>query len=98
MTDIVVEKLATVTVPSTDRFAMDHHNGSRAAIDGMAAWHKFGAETNLRSWLPIVQIDRSNARKSPVIFRARVAARRAGRARTTAMLSAITRRPKCSGA
>jgi hypothetical protein len=48
MTDIVVETLATVTVPSTDRFAMDHHNGARAAIDGMPAWRQFGAETNLR--------------------------------------------------
>jgi hypothetical protein len=50
MTDIVAETLATVTVPSTDRFVMDHHNGARAAIDGMPAWRQFGAETNLRSW------------------------------------------------
>jgi hypothetical protein len=98
MTDIVVEKLATMTVPSTDRFAMDHHNGSRAAIDGMAAWHKFGAETNLRSWLPIAQIDRSNARKSPVIFRVRLPVRRASSARRMTLLIALTGRLEFSGA
>jgi hypothetical protein len=37
MTDIVAEDLATVTVPSTDWFVMDHHNGASAAVDGMPA-------------------------------------------------------------
>ena len=44
MTDIVAETLATVTVPSTDRFVMDHHNGARAAID--TGVHRKQAETN----------------------------------------------------
>jgi hypothetical protein len=50
MSNIVAENLVTVVMPSTDRFVVDHHNGARAAIDGMPAWRQFGAETNLRSW------------------------------------------------
>lgn len=50
MTNIVAENLATVTVPSTDWFVMDHHNSASAATDGMPAWRHFGAETNPRSW------------------------------------------------
>lgn len=65
MTDIAAETLATVTVPRTDRFAMDHHNGARAPIDGMPAWRQFGAETNLPSWrrsLKLIDRTRENRR------------------------------------
>lgn len=37
MTDIVTEHLATVTVPSTDWFVMDHYNGASVAVDGLPA-------------------------------------------------------------
>jgi hypothetical protein len=41
--------LVMVTVPTTDRFVVNHHNDAKAAIEAMSASRQYGAETNLPS-------------------------------------------------
>lgn len=55
MPNTVTEKSIAVTVPSPDRFVVNHHNEAKAAIDAMSVWRQHGAETNLRSWCRVVE-------------------------------------------